>query len=157
MLSTRRDGTSTLGAVSDHYQPAHATQTGEFHLNQLAPSPNPRRRLPVWLTTIVVLSLGLGAGSAAYLLTEPGSGTITFTSGQAKQKCRTAVAQQLKAPGSAKYGDEQYTSDTPTAGRVTGWVDAQNGFGALVRNRFVCGAQLGETGWIIGAVEFTDW
>jgi hypothetical protein len=61
--------------------------------------------------------------------------------------CEDFVAEKLKSPGSAEFPgvtDSDYaktkvlSSKKPWEYRVTGVVDAQNGFGALVRIDYVC-------------------
>ncbi|PPS89415.1 hypothetical protein [Streptomyces sp. MH60] len=50
----------------------------------------------------------------------------------------------LKSPGSAKFSGVSDTTiktlraKKPWKYRVSGWVDSQNSFGALVRNKYVC-------------------
>lgn len=68
--------------------------------------------------------------------------------------CQEAVKRYLKSPGSAKFGGESVTARDPYV--VTGWVDSQNGFGALVRNRYYCRAWRGET-WRAEDPSFSDW
>ena len=58
------------------------------------------------------------------------------------------VERSLKSPGTAKYGsswdgtyqdpDERVAKTGPDTYRVSGWVDSQNSFGALIRSQFVC-------------------
>lgn len=51
--------------------------------------------------------------------------------------CREAVLQQLAAPASAEFGD-LHLEETSTGYKVTGYVDAQNLMGALIRNKITC-------------------
>lgn len=61
----------------------------------------------------------------------------------AERMCRNDVSGKLKAPGTASFGDVRsrisgdYDDDQWT---VTGWVDAQNSFGATVRSEWICQA-----------------
>jgi hypothetical protein len=50
------------------------------------------------------------------------------------------VERQLKAPSTAKFCDYDEASVSTADGSfvVTGWVDAQNSFGAMIRNGYVC-------------------
>jgi hypothetical protein len=51
------------------------------------------------------------------------------------------VKEQLRAPSTAKFCDfdeARISSNGANSYTVVGWVDAQNGFGAMLRNRFVC-------------------
>jgi hypothetical protein len=118
-----------------------------------SPAHPPARIWPLVLAA-VVLALVVG-----WLSFRPAgtTGAVVVTSGQAVQKCQAVIATRLKAPGSARYGDIAYTATSDTGVRVTGWVDAQNGFGALVRNRFVCAADRASGSWFVQDVTFSDW
>lgn len=51
------------------------------------------------------------------------------------------VKRELRAPSTAKFSDFDEARVSSTGGdsyTVAGWVDAQNGFGAMIRNDFVC-------------------
>lgn len=147
MLSTPRSGTSTLGAVTDPHPSTPVSPA--------------RRGISAWLIAAVLILVvgGAGVGVAHYLgfIGKPVVYAVTPHSGFAIERCREAVKVQLKAPATAKFGDEKFVAHTPTAGLVTGWVDAENGFGALVRERFTCSAYLGDTAWYVQGVEFADW
>lgn len=56
----------------------------------------------------------------------------------ARNACRKAVLAQLKSPGSARWADDTVASEGSAGWQVDGEVDAQNGFGALVRLSFTC-------------------
>ena len=48
---------------------------------------------------------------------------------------------KLKAPSTAKFAGSGETTRTDLGGglyRVVSWVDAQNSFGAMIRQRFIC-------------------
>ena len=58
---------------------------------------------------------------------------------EAKAQCREAVKDQLKSPASAKFSDETVTGSEPDAvWFVSGSVDSQNSYGALLRSSFEC-------------------
>lgn len=55
--------------------------------------------------------------------------------------CQEFVGRKLKAPGSAEFSSHSQTSikkNSETQYGVIGWVDAQNSFGAKLRNSYVC-------------------
>lgn len=54
--------------------------------------------------------------------------------------CKEAVLQGMKSPSTANFTDELVRKDLdlPNAWEVYGSVDAQNSFGATVRNTFGC-------------------
>lgn len=133
-------------------------QPPTVYLNQIAPPEPPRGRKSLVLVAATAFVL-LAVAGVVFLAANRGEtvAVIANTSGQAIEKCRTAVAERLKAPGSARFGDVRYTPESDIAGRVTGWVDAENSFGALVRNRFVCTAYNPSGSWFIQDVTFSDW
>lgn len=55
----------------------------------------------------------------------------------AKIACENAVKNSLKAPSTAKFTGTQ-ASGSGNSYRVTGAVDAENSFGAALRNTFAC-------------------
>lgn len=55
----------------------------------------------------------------------------------AEMACEKAVKAQLKSPSSAKFSSTS-ASGSGTNYTVTGAVDAENSFGATIRNTFVC-------------------
>jgi len=55
----------------------------------------------------------------------------------AQSACKTAVKEALKSPTSAEFSDVQ-TGDTTSPFVVMGHVDAENSFGAKLRNTFTC-------------------
>lgn len=54
--------------------------------------------------------------------------------------CRRHVVDQLKAPSTAKFGQVRWERSGDTV-RVSGAVDAENSFGALVRSDYTCTAR----------------
>lgn len=54
----------------------------------------------------------------------------------AKSACRHFVDLQLKAPSTADYTDETATRDSAGGWHCTGNVDAENSFGAKIRNAY---------------------
>jgi len=75
----------------------------------------------------------------------------TSAGAQAKTSCERFVIQRLKAPATARFGPASDTEVTGFNGgtyRISGWVDAQNSFSALVRNRYTCWVEYaGEKRW----------
>lgn len=59
---------------------------------------------------------------------------------EAKDACKEATLDALKAPGTAEWVDISAVaaSGSSEVFDVTGEVDAENGYGALIRNRFTC-------------------
>lgn len=55
-----------------------------------------------------------------------------------KKSCQDAVLDDLKAPATAQFSDVDATLSGNDEYSVTGAVDAENGFGALIRNSFAC-------------------
>jgi hypothetical protein len=58
--------------------------------------------------------------------------------GSLKQLARESVSSQLKAPASAKFSEEEVNPSKDGKGLlVKGVVDAQNGFGAMIREEYM--------------------
>lgn len=69
--------------------------------------------------------------------------------GDAKRVCQEEfIPKRLKAPATAEFSGVSVTTagDTYT---VTGSVDSQNSFGALVRSSFACVVRHGEDQWVL--------
>ena len=60
----------------------------------------------------------------------------------ARSTCQEWVKQQLKAPGSADFGGQSATGSGQGPWTITGWVDAQNSFGAKLRTNWTCSVRL---------------
>ena len=98
------------------------------------------------VASITVLSLLLsGCGSSS------DSGSTTGTTSKSKSKtvvdetearlsCEDLIKNQLKSPSTASFAPRNEWTFTEVSGgyRASGWVDAQNDFGATVRNSFTC-------------------
>ncbi|QRQ79815.1 hypothetical protein [Glutamicibacter protophormiae] len=59
-------------------------------------------------------------------------------------RCETAIKSQLKAPSTAKFSNKNYFEGSATH-TVYMDVDAQNSFGASMRNRFTCELSFSES------------
>lgn len=114
-----------------------------------SPAPNPelaerRRRinkivLPVSAILIGGLIVIAIAGGSASTGTKAGSPDMAF------EMCKTFVERQLKAPSTATFrnyyendGEVNVTGDGDGPYTVVSTVDAENSFGAKIRNSFVC-------------------
>lgn len=92
----------------------------------------------------------LALAAAALMLTGCGHAPATTTTATpsassptpdpaalAIQRCRTEVLKWLKAPATARWSGEHTTPDGDGF-EVTGSVDSQNSFGALLRSTYLC-------------------
>jgi hypothetical protein len=135
--------------------------TEPYTLSDLTTPRQPRRRR--WLLPTLVAAaalLLLAAGGVAYLVLRTNSAATRpedprRSESALKEACHGAVDERLKSPGTAKYGGEFRRDSTPP--ELVGWVDSQNGFGAIVRSRWVCVANLTDVGWSVTSVEVTPW
>ena len=100
------------------------------------PAPPARRSRLLWVGAATAVAL-VAAGGAAYAIRSGGTDEDT-----AVERCRTAITAKLKSPATAKYADKvdvtTQKGDFGTYFQVFGMVDAQNGFGALVRGAYHC-------------------
>ncbi|WP_424216363.1 hypothetical protein ACN20G_29945 (plasmid) [Streptomyces sp. BI20] len=90
---------------------------------------------------VVVVLAGAGFGTW-YALSDDGDKP---TSKQAISHCEDYVRDKLKAPASAQFSPEDETGVYPhTLGpdewkyEINGYVDSQNGFGAMIRGNYRC-------------------
>lgn len=103
-------------------------------------------KLIIILAAVVVV---LAAGVTAFLLTRGPD-----LKQQATQACEDKIRASLKAPATAKFsGEDASPSDATQAADGKGWyvtgnVDAENSFSALVRSTWTCYAyQHGDKSW----------
>lgn len=74
---------------------------------------------------------------------------------QAISACETAVKAQLKSPATAGFSGET-TSPAGNGYYVEGNVDAQNGFGALIRSHWTCSTTPATNGKWLGNATIED-
>lgn len=125
------------------------------------PSPphQPRRTALIIGLAVAALVLPVGASVATYYLTRhepppPPSDPATL----AIHACEEAVKDRLKAPATARFLHES-ARQSGTLYYVEGDVDAENGFGALIRGHFRCtstGSGSDPSGWSGYDVELTS-
>jgi hypothetical protein len=74
--------------------------------------------------------------------------------------CESFVKDRLRAPATAKFSPFEETTISELGDdrwRVAGYVDSQNGFGALIRDRYSCTVRYeGENKWRGESVTVTD-
>ena len=121
-----------------------------------APSPKKHNRLIVLLAVLAALLL-FGVAPLIVLLVRENKADLerpariqAMTIGA----CRTAVENELKSPATAQYSHESvlFDKNKPNVFLVSGSVDAQNGFGALVRNGYICTGVLTADNTAVGFV-----
>lgn len=109
-----------------------------------APAVAPQKtKMPGFAKLVIVLLAALPvAALIGFLGTQAGStpdpASLRF---QAQRACEGAVEQNLKAPASAEY-DSQVGGGGEGPWAVTGTVDAQNSFGAMIRSTYSCSVEL---------------
>ncbi len=118
----------------------------------IAPPKRKRRRV-MWISIAVAVAVAVALalagtlGAIAWVATGP-------TEGKLVKACRKAVTQNLRSPGSAQWpGGEGVSHQDTGLWIVVGSVDAQNGFGALVRLDFECHAEREGRSWSVMDVD----
>ena len=101
-------------------------------MSESTPKPDEARFFRRALVAVILLPVLVLGGCTAALIFGP-KDTAGNAEAAAITQCRDAVRAQLKAPATAKFGGESVT-----AGKVVGYVDSQNSYGAQVRTRFAC-------------------
>lgn len=99
-----------------------------------------REKKPLW-PAVLVLGIGFVAvvafGVAA--LSGPEAEYDANTSYEAIAQCEAAIEKRLKSPSTARFESDATGDGTWT---VTGTVDAENSFGAVMRTPFQCTVQI---------------
>lgn len=99
-----------------------------------APAPPRQRRGILW--AIAIAAVLLSAGAVAALTVHPTPQPI--------KACEAWVSGQLVSPATARWSDETWSD-----GVVSGDVDSQNSFGALIRSHFECLMVADRDGWTV--------
>lgn len=80
---------------------------------------------------------------------------------EAWEVAKVLIAEKLNSPSTASFGNqtiEDCFSGYRNRYTFDGWVDAQNGFGAVVRNRVNCEVtNYDGEGWKVSEIEFSPW
>ena len=87
---------------------------------------------------IVVIVAGIDDGGSHGLPTTKMPAVDHGSRAGAEVACEFFVERQLKAPSTAKFKDRVTVQGIDKSWTVTGNLDAQDGFGAMIRNGFIC-------------------
>jgi hypothetical protein len=110
-----------------------------------SPTP-PANRAPLIWGVFIFLALvgGFAACTASVLGQAPKH--VGATSRDAERQCQDWVKEKLKAPATAQFTATQSTGG-PASWQVTGKVDSENSFGALMRSSWTCTISSDGTKW----------
>lgn len=92
----------------------------------------------VGVVSVILLLWSCVAGSASKPDEPPTMSEVRF---MAIDTCHEAVTNQLKAPATAKFTNDE-AKLAEGGWTVTGSVDSENSFGALIRSSYTCTARL---------------
>lgn len=116
------------------------------------------KRAPVTTVTLIALTVMLlcGVGVVAlFTRSSPDAGKIepVSQSDMAITMCEKFVKERLKSPTTAKFsGEAAAAGSRADEYAVVGQVDAQNGFGAMIRSQFRCELTISGDTWTARAV-----
>lgn len=120
-----------------------------------------RNRVVFWAGIAVLAILVVLSG----ILNDSSSGSPerdTGDSAAAWVMCQRFVEDRLRAPATAEYPSpySQYTKQVSASRNVfevSAYVDSENGFGAFIRNDFVCRVRYeGDESWRLESLEFGE-
>lgn len=95
--------------------------------------------------SILLASCSSGGGGSD----EPDGPELDAQDGfMAEVMCEEFVKERLKAPATAEFSNQQHREIKDQRWDVTGIVDSENGFGALIRGSYRCDIRyLGDDNW----------
>ena len=108
----------------------------------------------VMVAIVVMMMMGVGLG--ALMLGGP-SAPAGPDDMDALTVCQQFVEKQLKAPSTAEFSGHIIKNSNPDW-TVTGDVDAENAFGVMLRNRYVCNVSVNPDGktWRLTGLNLAD-
>ena len=98
-------------------------------------------RVAVVLVGLLVAGLIYGAGRSAY--------EAVTVKGDVRESCEEYVSSSLRSPGSAEFLEPEIEARGEFGYDVTGEVDAENGFGALLRLDYTCQVNKVGDSWLL--------
>ncbi|GAW57330.1 hypothetical protein [Nocardioides sp. PD653] len=107
---------------------------------------------PGWVRAVialVVLVVVVGAVRLVGLVLED-------REGDAQEACEGYVRDSLKSPSSAEFSEAEATERGEYGFTVSGSVDSENGFGAMIRNRYECRVNSIGDDWLLIDLDFED-
>jgi len=119
--------------VPDTYEHADEEQVEDEEEADEEQAPT-KRKAPAWFVIGAVV-LVLGCCGFFYFKSTSDEGKPDDLGAQTV--CQTFVERRLKAPSTAKFSHAKVTNDG-TTWTVSGSVDAENSFGAMLRHNYVC-------------------
>ncbi|EYR62157.1 hypothetical protein N866_11165 [Actinotalea ferrariae CF5-4] len=94
----------------------------------------------------VLVAVLVGSFACSVLAGGGNDGPEPPTDFEARAQCETWLLDQLRAPSTADFSDVEVTGG-PASWEVEGSVDAENGFGAMLRSRWTCDIRLDGDTW----------
>jgi hypothetical protein len=116
-----------------------------YDVEATMPAQPKKRRTALTVTLVLVFVVVLGAG--AYLLkVKPWVHEPTFNE-QAIARCHDVVLKSIVSPATAKFVGDENVEIRGKQVVVTGEIDAENRFSALLRTKFWCGLTYDHGTW----------
>jgi hypothetical protein len=118
----------------------HFMDTGEARPEPAKPASTPREKAAGWAVIGVFALLVGGCALAVSGGDDDTSSGDDRNDGMAKVMCENFVEDRLKAPGTADFSGifDTSISGSGNSYTVSGYVDAQNSFGAKIRSDYTC-------------------
>ncbi len=146
--------------------------TPQVYLPTPAPTPTPTPTPNALWGGVSLIGLAVGLWIVSAVMCNSGSHTPSPAETAQDEKIEAwvmaeeFVRRNLKSPDTADFGsafkdyqdpEKCVVSTGPGSFRVTGWVDAQNSFGAKLRNRFTCSLRRSGDTWTCEDIQLSDW
>jgi hypothetical protein len=127
-----------------------------FALAEMAPRSRSPKRRRVWPLVVLALVLLAGGGVAVYALTRSDQQPVVDSTATLVADCQEQARGKLKSPSTARFPGGEQVEQTGNTIRITGPVDAQNSFGAMLRGRYRCVATRQGDTWSVYSVELLN-
>lgn len=109
-----------------------------------------------WPGWALVAAAIMGVFALASLADDGGDSDNEPTSDKAIVMCEEFVRDSLKAPATAEFGSTSTSSVYYNTWEVVGQVDSENGFGAMLRNTYVCTVSAKDDVWTLKGLRFVN-
>lgn len=105
---------------------------------------------PGWVRAVIALAVLIVVVGAVRLI----GMVLEDREGDARKACEGYVRDSLKSPSSAEFSEAEAEERGEYGFTVSGAVDSENGFGAMIRNQYECKVNSIGDDWLLIDLDF---